>query len=684
METNSEPGTATASSDEHYERLYLRWATGIGAFSVLVFTWMVTLGRWDLFAQRPYSAMLDVQTRAMMDGHLWVPEGSLGFEGFIINDRTYAYFGLFPSLLRIPIFLLTDRFDGRLSTVSMIAAFAIAYAAVALLIARVRRLGFPDGWSRSGLTLALIALATLGLGSNLMYMATAAWVYHEAILWGVAGVLAAFAAIARWLRTPTSRHLAVAGAWTTVAWMSRGSVGLGPTLALGMIGVSALVPNRFTQALAPTPPIEGSRFRTAAMLFAAGAVGALCFAGVNMAKFGSPAELPMDKQIQSINPLPSRRAAMDAYGGTIFSPRLAPAVIVQSLRPDLLAPTSTWPFVQYTRVEPPAIGGVVFDTVEPSAGLTLTHPLFLALAAVGVGAMIRRRASNPGLSALRPLVIGSAIGAGPVLTIAFISQRYITDLLPPVLVAAAAGVAVLNQWSPDKAASAEPANPTRHRLVIATSSVLAAVGIFITLATTWTYQRFENPPDAEARRSWVRAAISVSDKVGAELSFERADSIKDLKASAGTLLVVGDCAGLYVGQSDGVWTPIEASVGAGVPMVRVDGRPPEGTSGVQVGSVGDLTIELVSVDANTVRVDLIRGNHVERGTPFEVSPGPIELAIDLDANLPTVQVRHGDNNVALLSGPPPDAPFVVGPGTSEVTVTEVDAPTPICDALTNR
>lgn len=176
----------------------------------------------------------------------------------------------------------------------------------------------------------------------------------------------------------------------------------------------------------------------------------------------------------------------------------------------------------------------------------------------------------------------------------------------------------------------------------------------------------------------------MSAKVGSSLAYVRANSIHDLGASAGKLLVVGDCDGLYVGQSDGVWTPIETSAGVGVPVVRIDGRPEIGSEGIKLASVADLAIFLVSVDDRTVRVDISRGTHLEQGTPFKVQSGPIELAIDLDANLPTVQVRHGDDNIALLSGPPPNGPFVLAESTQGVTISEVASPTPLCDALTNR
>ena len=54
----------------------------------------------------------DLQARAMFHGHLSLPNGALGIEGFVHDGRTYTYFGLFPSIIRMPI-LAGDQQPGR-------------------------------------------------------------------------------------------------------------------------------------------------------------------------------------------------------------------------------------------------------------------------------------------------------------------------------------------------------------------------------------------------------------------------------------------------------------------------------------------------------------------------------------------------------------------------------------------
>ena len=67
----------------------------------------------------------DVQAQAIMHGHLWIPRGSIGAEAFVSGGRQYTYFGIFPSLLRIPVFLFTHALDGRLFALSTLAAWIV-------------------------------------------------------------------------------------------------------------------------------------------------------------------------------------------------------------------------------------------------------------------------------------------------------------------------------------------------------------------------------------------------------------------------------------------------------------------------------------------------------------------------------------------------------------------------------
>ena len=92
---------------------------------IVAYTWLLTAGTWDLFQRQYFDNFFDAQARSMLDGRLDVPPEVVGFEGFLIGGKTYIYFGPVPALLRMPVMLVTDRFDGRLTTVSMLVAMLV-------------------------------------------------------------------------------------------------------------------------------------------------------------------------------------------------------------------------------------------------------------------------------------------------------------------------------------------------------------------------------------------------------------------------------------------------------------------------------------------------------------------------------------------------------------------------------
>ena len=85
---------------------------------------------WDLWSGAPnplrgvpYDNFYDLQARAMFHGHLSLPEGQMGIEAFAHDGRDYTYFGIFPSLIRMPILLVTNAFDGDLTAPSILLAW---------------------------------------------------------------------------------------------------------------------------------------------------------------------------------------------------------------------------------------------------------------------------------------------------------------------------------------------------------------------------------------------------------------------------------------------------------------------------------------------------------------------------------------------------------------------------------
>src|SRR5690606_10232791 len=119
-----EPSPVDGLTAAGRRRLGRAWLAG-AVPTFLVYAWILMVQRWAPLQVQFFDDFYDAQARSLFNGRLDVPPEVVGFEGFLIDGKTYIYFGPFPSLLRMPLLAVTDRFDGRLTTLSMLAATAV-------------------------------------------------------------------------------------------------------------------------------------------------------------------------------------------------------------------------------------------------------------------------------------------------------------------------------------------------------------------------------------------------------------------------------------------------------------------------------------------------------------------------------------------------------------------------------
>ena len=215
----SDPAAAADKDQETTDqrRMLVAGAAGvaIGAVGFLFVLWNLgvrplrSAGRGQTFAR-----LYDIQARALLHGDLAVPNGSLGIEAFRRDGRDYLYFGPLPAVLRMPIFALTDALDGKLTALSMLTAWVVSAALIALLIWRVRTIVVPE---RSMTALEQVAIAGLialtSGGSALLHLAAIPWIYAEALMWAVAMSIGALYASIGMLQRPSWQRLVVAAAF---------------------------------------------------------------------------------------------------------------------------------------------------------------------------------------------------------------------------------------------------------------------------------------------------------------------------------------------------------------------------------------------------------------------------------------------------------------------------------------
>ena len=631
-----------------------RGATVGGLLGLAVFAWVLFEGRVALARTRYTTNFFDLQTRAFLAGRLDIrPARALGIEAIMTGRRAYVYFGPVPSLIRLPILAVTHRFDGRLGQPSMLLAAIVLTVALArlawvahLTVGGAEPLPRQAWWTGSWVFLGLC-------GTVVIYLASLAIAYHEAILWGIALASVAYDAILRFMLAPSTRRAFLVGGTASLAFLTRASIGMGPVVAAGLLAAVALWRTwRYRER--PTPDEIGRQWWR---IGATTATGIGLYVAINLAKFRTVYQLPLDRQVYSrINE--SRKAAFAANGGSLFGLKFMPTAMLQYLRPDGLRLSHAFPYVDFgprARV----VGGVTFDTISRSASLTATSPVFVLCAVVGLVVLARRRGATLAVWILP--IVGAVVGTVAALDIAFIAHRYLGDLLPVLLLPAAVGWAWLAAGIGQRPA---PLHRTVRRvgllLIIATGLWSTAANLGLATLQQRAYSA-RTPPD-------LAAFVSRQLDWPGTLSVTRSATLDGdgTTAPAGTLRIVGSCDALY--RSDGeAWVLVEGGATryrlTSGDVAATGGRPVIRRRGDRVMVSGDGFTSVVTVADRVAVVDVYE-----------------------DPAADTVRVLIDNSAVLSLDGVRPPEPTssdtgAVDPASPRPPVAGTALPTPTCDRL---
>jgi hypothetical protein len=360
------------------------------------------------------SNFYDAQAAAFLRGQLHVPADIAGIEGFVINSKTYLYYGPFLALVRLPSALWGSWADGRLVRLSMTIGFIVMCAVIFRLVIRIRQIlkievRAEDRW-RPAIVIAIAATSpVLALGGDIS-------VYYETELWAFVFLLTSFSLLLRVYHQPSYLHLCWAGVAVLVTVHTRASVGLGAICALGALG---LVLMRYHRTLSL------SAIGIAISVF-------ITHIGFHYAKFGMWLNLPGDKQVLTALD-PNRAAWFAEHNNSFFSPDFLPTTMFHYLRPDAVTFERLAPFVRFG---PEALEfGLDLESYTPSSSLTVSATGLVILALIGIFHIVRRRQWF-----VWPLVAGGGVAAFPTLAIGFIAQRYLVDFLPVLVVFTAVAV----------------------------------------------------------------------------------------------------------------------------------------------------------------------------------------------------------------------------------------------------
>jgi hypothetical protein len=584
-------------------------AVVIGLVVVIIpYLWVL----WDLWNPGPSGLrpvqpefFYDLQARAMFHGHLYLPPGSLGIEAFLHNGQQFTYFGIFPSLLRMPVLLVTNRLDGRLTAPSLLLAWLVTCVSSSLLIWRLRLL--IRGQAALGRAEAAsygIFMATVGGGSVLIYLAATPYVYNEDFAWSVALTVASVFALLGVLERPSWGRVAGAGVLILFTNLDRTPTGWGCVIGAGLVaGWFALGRG------------GAANRRWAVPMVGVAAVPFAVSCAVTYAKFGIPIGLPMADQVWAeVNA--HRRYFLAANGGKAFSPAFLPSTIVAYLQPFGIHVSGVFPFITTPTAPAAAYAGAVLDQTYPTASIPPTMPLLFLLSCWGaVSAFLPR---PPGRMALtRMLLVASAAGIAGVLMWGYIADRYMADFLPFMILAGAIGMIELwrrilhrgRRW---------------HEFALGGITVLAAFGLVanigIALVPTPQFNNTQLTNFIAAQQSYSVQSLASTVHHAATLPYW---------APVGQLYAIGDCSGLYYSTGDSfknvpgqqlmhwTWVPVEQDQGI-VHTIDVAVSEPIIPQPVPILTYGPTTLYLEQGAPNTIRLQL-----VDAGASSTTFPPPI-------------------------------------------------------------
>ncbi len=518
----------------------------------LPYLWVIstTWGHTNFFRKTNYEDnFYDLQARAMFHGHLWVANGSLGIEGWIHGGREYTYFGLFPSIIRMPILLFTSAADSKLTALSILVSWLATGVFCSLLLWRLRVVVRGDVVVRWTEALSYGALvATVVGGSVLVYLAAVPYVFNEDLAWSVALTVASLFALLGVLEHPTKWRVLGAGVLVFCANMDRTTTGW------ACAGAAVLIALWLRSGRGGD---ENRGWFVPVLL-----VGLIPFAAncaVDWLKFGTPIGLPVTDQVWShVNA--HRQYFLKVNHNSEVGAVFAPADALAYLRPDGIHFTSVFPYVGLPSLPPRSLFGVVFDRRYRTASVTDSMPLLFLLSCWGIVAAFRRQPRG-GASLTRLLLICSAGAGGALLLWGYIANRYLADFVP--FLALASMVGLVDLWrraggrAERRAARRAMRRPDARRRPRRYGSLLAVVvllGAVISVAFNFAIAIAPNSEWSSVQTlRFVKAQNAISDVTGHPIasSVRTGSSLPEL-APANELYIVGQCEGLYISTGEDV------------------------------------------------------------------------------------------------------------------------------------
>lgn len=407
------------------------------AIIAVYYLFLLSNGTFQLFAPEMLDKTFDNMLVHLLRGDFTVDRAAIGYEAFTRDGKTYAYFGIFPALLRLFAMPFTNVGQAQLARLSCLTAVVI-FVALQLRILLIVHHSVPAA-SRRPEFLAVMAAATMLSGPQL-YILASAWIYDEPLLWSAA-MAAAFNLVivratfgAKGLR---GRDFALLAGLAGFAVNTRPSIGVALYLGTILLVAWALWLRRADRGR-PQSPGEATRLSTTILPpIAILGLSAVVAGIINFERWRNPFTFAdFHYYDMRMTTYPNLLEILQNYGEFDIGRIWIGALYYATDIPYLLHTLS--PFGEFLRAR--------LQVIEaPPMTPVLTNPLTIILAGIGLYRVWwRPEPSMRGVAILRLALLGHSSAVLLILAAMGYTLRYRFDFAPFMTLAALVGYASIS------------------------------------------------------------------------------------------------------------------------------------------------------------------------------------------------------------------------------------------------
>jgi hypothetical protein len=397
------------------------------------YLFLLSNGTFELFAPEMLDKTFDNMLVHLLRGEFTIDREAIGFEAFTRDGKTYAYFGVFPAMLRLFAIPFTDIARAELARLSCLTAVVIFVALQLRMLLIVHH--SVTAPSRRPELLAVMVAATVLSGPQLFILGSAS-IYHEPILWSAAMAAAFNLVIVRTTfgaKSLRGRALVLLAALAGLAINTRPSIGV--ALYLGTILLVA-----WTVWRRYAPDRGAQRLSGKATHFSSTILGPIAILGLaavavgftNFHRWGSPFTFAdFHYYDMRVNAYPNLVEVLRKYGEFDVGRIWIGALYYATGIPYVLKAVP--PFAEFLRARYQVIEG-------PPITPVLTNPLTIILAGIGLYRVWwKPELSTQCVAILRLALIGHASTVLLILAAMGYTLRYRFDFAPFMTLAALIG-----------------------------------------------------------------------------------------------------------------------------------------------------------------------------------------------------------------------------------------------------